>query len=139
MCLVASSWWSYWSHYAALTKEDLERIPERMALGLCTTRGWEHSPGNGNAAGGKGETPWVVPVDAAAGVQGVGVGRGFANGVGVGEVGNGNGVGPSLGRGGAIQSVEDLAVNGRERVVPTMLARRPHEIDNSTLQVRPSH
>lgn len=146
MCLVAASWWSYWYDYAALTKEDLERVPEQMALGLCTTRGLEPSPADENAAGAKGETTWVAPADVAAGAQGVAVGEGFGYGVGVGvgvdvgvgvSAGNGNGVGRSLGQG-ATQGAEDLSGSCRERVVPTMLARRPHEIDNSSLQVRSS-
>lgn len=145
MCLVAASWWSYWCDYVALTKEDLERVPERIALGLCPTRGWELSPADVNAAGAQGESPWVAPADAAAGAQGVPVGGGLDYGVGVGlglgvgigvSAANGNGVGRSLAQG-ATQGEEDVRGSCRERVVPTMLARRPHEIDNSSLQVKP--
>lgn len=140
MCLVAASWWSYWYDYAALTNEDLKRVPEQMALGLCTTRGLELSPADEDAsAGAQGETPWVAPADVAAGAQGVAVGEGFGydvGGVGV-SAGNGNGVGRSLAQG-TTQGAEDLNGSCRERVVPTMLARKPHEIDNSSLQVKPS-
>ncbi|CAM9981395.1 unnamed protein product, partial [Sphacelaria rigidula] len=35
MCLVAAPWWAYWSSYAGLTRQDLERVPERRALGIA--------------------------------------------------------------------------------------------------------
>ena len=130
MCLVASSWWSYWSSYAALTKQDVLRVPERLALGLHKTEGYLD------------QAPSDEPLEAV-GVQVAGrdakasperaVGDGGAAS-GAGGNGNGNGHGHERAAREA-QAAESLAGAGKERAVPTMLARRPHEIDNSSLQV----
>ncbi|CAM9124714.1 unnamed protein product [Ectocarpus sp. 4 AP-2014] len=120
MCLVASPWWSYWSNYAALTKEDVLRVPERTALGLDKTQGYlDQRPA---------EEPAVTLVadegDAA-------VRPGDVVGDGAASMGVGNGNGHAQGESPAM---ERLGGAGKERAVPTTLARRPHEIDNSSLQ-----
>lgn len=122
MCLVASPWWSYWSNYAALTKEDVLRVPERTALGLDKTQGYlDQRPADEPAEtlGAEGGHVAVRPGDV--------VGDGVAS-MGVGN-GNGHVQGES-------PAMERLGGAGKERAVPTTLARRPHEIDNSSLQVR---
>lgn len=122
MCLVASPWWSYWSNYAALTKEDVLRVPERTALGLDKTQGYlDQTPADESAVTleAEGEDIAVRPGDV--------VGDGDASA----GVGNGNGHAQR-----ETPAMERVGGAGKERAVPTTLARRPHEIDNSSLQVR---
>lgn len=123
MCLVASSWWSYWSSYAGLTKEDVLRVPERLALGLHKTEGYlDHAPTDEPLA------------TMAMGVQVAG--SGTSGGASASLGGNGNGHARGTQPQPQPQAVESSGGVGKERAVPTMLARRPHEIDNSSLQVR---
>lgn len=123
MCLVAGPWWSYWCNYAALTLEDLQRVPERVALGL----GKAPPATNGLADGSRpdlethGGSLASAPIDNAEGGEPASSGGG-----------NGNGRPNKSG----IQAGQDVGGGGKERPVPTMLARRPHEMDNSSLQVR---
>lgn len=140
MCLVASSWWSYWSTYAALTKQDVLRVPERLALGLHKTEGYlDQAPadeplaamGVVQVAGGDAKTTSRSSPDRAVG------GGGAASGAASGAGGNGNGHGHGNGHAAReAQALESFGGAGKERAVPTMLARRPHEIDNSSLQVK---
>lgn len=124
MCLVAAPWWSYWCNYAALTEQDLEKLPERLALGLGkpTVDNKNSSIAsvgfNTIAEGNKAE--WNA----------VGISRPPHSG------GEGVGNGSTAGGVGAQAMAEYVGEGGKERVVlPTMLAQRPHEMDNSTLQV----
>lgn len=131
MCLVATPWWSYWSNYAALTKEDILRVPERLALGLDKTQGYlDQAPADEAivALGAKGEDAAAISGDATASPKDVD--GGGASGAG-GDGGNGQAQ-----RG--AHATENVGRMGKETAVPSVLARRPHEIDNSGLQVRRS-
>lgn len=145
MCLVAAPWWSYWSNYAALTKEDVLRVPERLALGLHKTEVYL------DQASLSAEEPVVEMGVKGTGTEGVKGGatassaesmvdkdsdkdgdadKSAARDAGAGS-GNGNGHAHSGG-----QATGSLGGGGKDKAVPTTLARRPHEIDNSRLQVR---
>lgn len=139
MCLVASSWWSYWSSYAALTKQDVLRVPERLALGLHKTEDYlDHASAD--------EPLTATGAQVQAGGTGVSVSMSMSVDAkqtsperAVGDAGAASGAGGGNRNGHATReahATESLAGAGKERAVPTMLARRPHEIDNSSLQVR---
>lgn len=94
-------------------------MPEASALGLNLTRRSERNAARGD----------IAPVGD---VEGIG-----------GESSGGNGYGYDFSYCGAKEGIpqcgQDALGGGggvKERAVPTMLARRPHEIDNSSLQVR---
>lgn len=129
MCLVAAPWWSYWSNYAGLTKEDVLCVPERLALGLDkTVRYLDRAPADGPfvAVGANGG-------DAAASSWGA---TAIAKDAGGGAASRADG---SSGNGQTHRGAhvtETMEKMGKESAVPSMLARRPHEIDNSGLQVR---
>lgn len=133
MCLVAAPWWSYWCSYAAVTQEDLGKVPERLALGFGKAKEVKHGfPAvAGEPALGAlrvGSTPATADVASAglyseinASAQGRVGGQSAMNGHGHGQVG--------------LRANEDLGGANKERAGPTVLARRPHEMDNSSLQV----
>lgn len=134
MCLVASSWWSYWSTYAGLTKEDVLRVPERLALGLHKTEDYlDQAPADvlGVHAKGRDTTGTGKWVRATKATPERAAGGGGATSGAINSGGNGNGCAAR-----EAQAAESLGGAGKEKAVPTMLARRPHEIDNSSLQVR---
>lgn len=132
MCLVAAPWWSYWCNYAALTEQDLERVPERLSLGLCKTQGLDHAFSDEPRLGAPGESAVSAPVGAGEGLRHIASANNDSTGIGHGADGeNGNGRAH-----GASQTADDVGGAGKGRAVPTTLARRPHEIDNSSLQVR---
>lgn len=92
-------------------------MPEASALGLSLTQRSERNAARGDLA----------PVGD---VERVGT-----------ESSGGNGYGYDFSYCGAKEGIvqcgqDALGGGGKERAVPTMLARRPHEIDNSSLQVR---
>lgn len=133
MCLVATPWWSYWCSYAAVTQEDLGRVPERLALGFGKAKEAEHgSPVvAGEPALGAvrvGSIPGIADTASAglyseinASAQERAGGQSAVNGYGHGQVG--------------LRGDEVLGGVSKERAGPTVLARRPHEMDNSSLQV----
>lgn len=131
MCLVAAPWWAYWSSYAGLTRQDLERVPERRALGIAKAAELNASQLS-SATAGKiwGAMGAASPPKGLSGLSGQAVesvDRILADGAG-GHVGA-NGLAGDAEGGGEV----GLRVKGRE--VPAVLARRPHEMDNSILQV----
>lgn len=132
MCLVAASWWSCWSSYVALTKQDLLRVPERSALGLGEIEGSDHAQAIGDA----------VDPPAGNGPGGLKVAAGTADPSAIGVV-NGHQDTQRAAQnddqgGGTLRDGNDR--NDRndrsDRPGPAMLAGRPHEMDNSSLQVR---
>lgn len=129
MCLVTAGWWSYWSKYAGLTKEDVLHVPERLALGLDKTVGYlDQAPADEPivAVGANGE-------DAAATSGGAMTISKDTDG-GAASDADGSSGNRQAHRGS--NSTENVGKMGKETAVPSMLARRPHEIDNSVLQVR---
>lgn len=131
MCLVAAGWWSYWSNYAGLTEEDTLRVPERLTLGLDKTVGYlNQAPADEPivAAGAKGEDA------AATSGEAMTIYKDFGGGPASGA--DGSSVNGQAHAGS--NSTENVGKMGKETAVPSMLARRPHEIDNSGLQVRSS-
>lgn len=140
ICLVAASWWSYWSNYAALTKEDVLRVPERLAFGLHKTEEYlDQAPADvpfvvgGVQAEGRGVTAASMDATKTSPERAMGGPAAVATGAGAGGNGNGNGHGHATRE---AQAAASLAGAGKERALPTMLAMRPHEIDNSSLQVK---
>lgn len=129
MCLISAPWWSYWSNYAGLTKEDVLRVPERLALGLDKTVGYLDQAPAGEP---------IVTVGAKGGNTSATAGGAVV----ISKDADGNaisGAGGSSGNGQAhrgAHATENIGKIGKESAVPSMLARRPHEIDNSGLQVR---
>lgn len=119
MCLVAAPWWAYWCSYAGLTLEDFERVPERRALGL----------GKERVSTAKGVIPWAIEEASPQKVVNGKADRGGVYGVASGNSG-GNGHGREVG------GIDDTQRRSKEREVPAVLARRPHEMDNSSLQVK---
>lgn len=128
MCLVAAPWWAYWSSYAGLTRQDLERVPERRALGIAKAAELHASQlPSANAGKTLGAASPPKGLSGLGGQAGENGDRILADGAG-GHVGA-NGLAGDAEGGGEAGS----RVRGRE--VPAVLARRPHEMDNSILQV----
>lgn len=140
MSLVAASWWSYWSNYAALTLEEVQRVREkaRLVLGLDRTQGYldqaqvDEPLAVLGAGGGDASAAPARGGQVAAGLAG-----GARDMVGPYGAGGGNGNGHAQRGKHAMEGLVGAGNKERERAVPTMLARRPHEIDNSSLQVSP--
>lgn len=123
MYLVAATWWRYWCNYAGLTREDFQRVPEASALGLTLTQRSEHSAARGDLA-------------TVEGAERIGTESSGGNGYGYDFSYSGAKEGSFQGGQGQQDALGVGTGGGKERAVPTMLARRPHEIDNSSLQVR---
>lgn len=134
MCLVAAPWWAYWSSYAGLTAEDLEqRVPERNALGLTKAAQVNASQLASTAARtmGAASAPKAKVAASTGGLDRQAVVSGD-NTVADGVSGY-NGLNGHLGK---FAGGEETGVRVKDREVPAVLARRPHEMDNSILQVR---
>lgn len=134
MCLVATPWWAYWCTYAGLTAEDLERVPERFALGLTEAAEINASQlasataRTVGAASGQSSVAKTKVAAATVGTSGSNE-RTVASGDSTVAYGA-SGYVDANGYGGQLESVRV-----KDREVPAVLARRPHEMDNSILQV----